>query len=273
MSADRSWRESSAPGSEGIAGAVLILGGTSEGRALAAAAAGVGVPVVSSLAGRVSRPALPVGQVRIGGFGGAVGLQQFLTTHRIRAVVDATHPFAATMTSSAAVACAATGVPLLRLARPGWSGRPAAADWRWVDSIAAAAATTDRLGRRPFLTTGRQTLEQFRILADRFVLVRVVEPPDTALPVQWELVRDRGPYSLTAELSLMRSAAVDVLVTKDSGGDYTSAKLDAASKLGIPVVIVRRPAAPGGVQLVESVPPALAWLSALGTPGSELRQI
>lgn len=269
MSAERSWPESTAAGSEGIAGAVLILGGTSEGRALAAAAVGVGVPVVSSLAGRVSRPALPVGQVRIGGFGGAVGLQQFLTTHRIRAVVDATHPFAATMTSSAAVACAATGIPLLRLARPGWAGLAGAADWNWVDSIAAAAAATDRLGRRPFLTTGRQTLEQFRVLADRFVLVRVVEPPDSALPVRWELIRDRGPYSLTAELSLMRSNSIDVLVTKDSGGDYTSAKLNAASRLGIPVVVVRRPAVPEGVQSVESVPAALAWLSAFGPPGSE----
>lgn len=238
----------------------LILGGTAEARALAAAAIRAGLSVVSSLAGRVSRPALPVGPVRIGGFGGAAGLAGYLRDERIRAVVDATHPFAATMSASAATACGATGVPLLRLARPGWSTRDDAGRWRWVSTTAAAGEVAAQLGRRTFLTTGRQTLDDFIPLADRFVLVRVVEPPTAPLPPAWELIQDRGPYSLAGELDLMESRAIDVLVTKDSGGAYTSAKLDAAATLGLAVVVVRRPAVDERVPAVASAVQALEWL-------------
>jgi len=248
-------------GRSGPAGeTALILGGTAEARALATAANRAGLSVVSSLAGRVSRPALPTGPVRVGGFGGAAGLAGYLRDERIRAVVDATHPFAATMSASAATACTATGVPLLRLARPGWSARADAACWNWVTSTAAAGEVAAQLGGRPFLTTGRQTLGDFVPLSERFVLVRVVELPTTPLPPAWELIRDRGPYSLAGELDLMRSRAIEVLVTKDSGGAYTSAKLDAAAALGVAVVVVRRPAGDAAVPAVASAAQALEWL-------------
>ena len=243
-----------------VVGPVLVLGGTAEGRALAAAAGELGYAVVSSLAGRVSRPALPVGAVRIGGFGGPAGLADYLTGHHIPAVIDATHPFAATMSASAAVACAAVDIPLLRLARPGWSSRPDTASWQWVDSTVAAAELAGRIGQRPFLTTGRQTLPDFALLADRPTLVRVVEPPEVDLPQLWRLVLDRGPYAIAGELALMRSHQVDLVVTKDSGGSYTSAKLDAAAALHIPVVVVRRPMPDPRVSTVDSVAAALDWL-------------
>lgn len=238
---------------------MLILGGTAEARELAAAAVAVGVPIVSSLAGRVSRPARPAGPVRIGGFGGADGLLAYLLAQRIRAVVDATHPFAATISVSAATACAAAGVPLLRLARPGWGGRAAAAGWHWVESTAAAAEAAGRIGHRPFLTTGRQTLADFLPLADRHTLVRVVEPPATVLPPAWQVILDRGPYTLAGELQLLAAHRVDVLVTKDSGGAYTCAKLDAAARRGVPVVIVRRPPAVAGTQVIDAQA-ALHWM-------------
>lgn len=250
-------------------GSVLILGGTAEGRALAAAAVGAGYPIVSSLAGRVARPALPVGPVRIGGFGGSAGLAAYLVDCRVRAVVDATHPFAATMSASAAQACRAVGVPLLRLARPGWSTRPDAGSWQWADSTVAAAGSAGRIGQRAFLTTGRQTLPDFAALADRPTLVRVVEPPEAPLPQRWHLVLDRGPYTLAGELELMTARQVDVLVTKDSGGAYTCAKLDAAAQLHIPVVVVRRPAPDAEVPAVTSVAGAVAWLGrAVGAPSA-----
>lgn len=249
-------------------GCTLILGGTAEGRALAAAAVAAGHPVVSSLAGRVSRPALPVGAVRIGGFGGPDGLAEFLTGAGIGAVVDATHPFAAAMSANAAIACTAVGIPLLRLARPGWSGRPDAGSWLWVDSTVAAAATTRQTGQRPFLTTGRQTLPDFAALADRSTLVRVVEPPELALPERWRVILDRGPYAVAGERALMHADAIDVVVTKDSGGSYTSAKLDAAAELGIPVVVVRRPAPDARVPTVDTVAAALEWLRSPGGPAS-----
>ena len=233
---------------------VLVLGGTAEARALAGLLAAADVDVVSSLAGRVSRPALPVGRVRIGGFGGVDGLAAYLVEHGVTAVVDATHPFAATISANAAAACARTDVPLLRLARPGWSEHPDAGRWTWVDGVAQALAVP---GGRPVLTTGRQSLAEFLPWADRAVLARVVDPPDLELPSAWRLVRSRGPYDRDSERALLRDHRADLLVTKDSGGT-TVAKLDAARELDVPVVVVRRPPAPSG-DSVTDVAGAQRW--------------
>jgi precorrin-6A/cobalt-precorrin-6A reductase len=231
---------------------VLILGGTGEARRLAAALHGDGVPVVSSLAGRVSRPALPVGQVRTGGFGGPDGLARYLQETGVVFVVDATHPFAARISANAAAAARVTGVPLVRLQRPGWREHPDASRWTWVPDAAAARASA-YASRRPFLTTGRQSLPDFLAWSDAAVLARVVDPPEFPLPERWTLLLARGPYELSAEQALMAGHGVDALLTKDSGGDLTSAKLDAAGALGVPVVVIERPPPPPGVPLVTTV--------------------
>ena len=243
---------------------VLILGGTAEARALAAALVATGRPVISSLAGRVRDPALPVGEVRVGGFStaardGVEGLAAYLTERAIGVVVDATHPFAATISTNAVAAAERTATPLLRLQRPGWRDHPDAARWTWVDSAdqAVAAGATSR---RPFLTTGRQSLDLFLPWADLEVTVRVVDPPEFPLPGRWSLIRSRGPYAYADELALMRGAGSDLLVTKDSGGAHTAAKLSAARELGVPVVVIRRPASPPAVPQVESVREVLAKL-------------
>jgi precorrin-6A/cobalt-precorrin-6A reductase len=239
---------------------VLILGGTGEARALAAELDSLGVPVISSLAGRVTDPVLPAGAVRIGGFGGADGLTEYLRRHRIRAVVDATHPFAATISASAGRACAAAGVPLLRLARPGWAEHPLAGIWRWVDDYAGAVAAAR--GGRVLLTTGRNTLTAFAALAAPFVLVRLVQPAAGPLPPGWSVVTSRGPYTAEGEVALMREHRIDVLVTKDSGGAMTEPKLVAADELGVRVVIVRRPLAVAGIPSVDNVAGAAGWARA-----------
>lgn len=236
---------------------VLLLGGTGEARALASLLVADGGDVLSSLAGRVSRPALPAGRVRVGGFGGVDGLATFLVEHRVAVVVDATHPFAATISANAAGACARTGTPLLRLARPGWSTHPDADAWTWVDEVEGALGVP---GDRPVLTTGRQSLEAFLPWAARAVLARVVDPPDLVLPPTWRLVRSRGPYDLASERALLRGHGADLLVTKDSGGRLTEAKLDAARELGVPVVVVRRPPGPAGAAAVADVDAARSWV-------------
>ncbi|MEU2585919.1 cobalt-precorrin-6A reductase [Streptomyces avermitilis] len=239
---------------------VLVLGGTTEARELAASLAPrPGVRVTTSLAGRVSRPGTVEGDVRVGGFGGAEGLAVWLREHRVDAVVDATHPFAAGITANAARAAAATGVPAVVLRRPGW--RPGPGDrWHAVASLPAAADLLPDLGRRVFLTTGRLGLAAFAHQAELHFVVRSVESPEPPMPPDTEVVLARGPFTVADELGLLREHRIDVLVTKDSGGAATSAKLTAARTLGLPVVVVRRPPLPEGMTAVPDVAGALARL-------------
>ena len=241
---------------------ILILGGTSEARELAELLHASGARFVSSLAGRVSRPRLPVGAVQIGGFGGVDGLRAYLAEHRVDTVVDATHPFAEGMTRNAVAACGADGIALLRLERPSWGGASGADEWFWVDDHDAAAATAAELGERAFLTVGRQALDHFvGPLGERRTLARVVDAPALAVPPSWTVLLSRGPYPVESERQIFADHDVDVLVTKDSGGSYTSAKLEVAAERGAAVVIVRRAAAPPDVPTVTDAPAAAAWLA------------
>lgn len=241
---------------------VVILGGTAEARQLAAVLVADGVDVVSSLAGRVGSPSLPRGRVRLGGFGGVSGLAEYLLDQRAAALVDATHPFAATISGNAVRAASLADIPLVRLERPGWRKHPRAEFWTWVPDAAAALAAADS-SRRPFLTTGRQTLASFVSWADRDVVIRLVDPPVTALPARWTVILSRGPYDYSGERQILSEHAIDVLLTKDSGGAHTVAKLDAAGDLGIPVVIIARPEQPS-VRTLRTVAEAAAWSKSTG---------
>lgn len=245
---------------------VLVLGGTTEARALAVALdARPGTRVTTSLAGRVTTPAALPGGVRVGGFGGPEGLADWLRAHEVDALVDATHPFAATMSGHAASAAAHTGTPLLVLRRPGWREQPGDR-WEWADSTDEAARRLSAYGPRVLLTTGRGSLAAFAAIDTHHFLVRAVEEPRPPTPRHLEILLDRGPYTLEAERALLCEHRVDVLVTKDSGGTATSAKLTAARERGLPVLIVRRPAPPVGVPVTHDVPQALERLARITRP-------
>ncbi|MFT4163608.1 MAG: cobalt-precorrin-6A reductase [Microlunatus sp.] len=254
-------------------GRVLILGGTAEARALASELVARGCAVVSSLAGRVRDPALPVGEVRIGGFStasldGIGGLAAYLVEQHITAVVDATHPFAATISTNAVAARGRTGTPLIRLQRPGWRTHPDADRWLWVDSVDDAVEAGGAYAR-PFLTTGRQSLSVFAAgWAEKDVTARVVDPPEFVLPSRWQLIRSRGPYAYADEHALMKAAGTDLLVTKDSGGTHTAAKLDAARDLGIQVLVIARPAVIGDVTEVSTTAEVLDLLKSGADPST-----
>ncbi|MGK8522775.1 cobalt-precorrin-6A reductase [Nocardia asteroides] len=241
---------------------ILILGGTREARELAHIASGErGFEIVSSLAGRVRAPLLPEGEVRVGGFGGAEGLRAWLAANDVAAMVDATHPFAAGMSANAAAAARSSGVPLVHLRRPRWV-RQAGDRWVRVPDLAGAVAETVSLGKRVFLTIGRQGVDAFAESTEQWFLIRAIDPPEGALPPQRQLLLDRGPFTVEDESRLLAEHGIDVLVTKDSGGDQTEAKLVAARAARIPVVVIDRPPLPEGARTVESAAGALDWLRA-----------
>jgi precorrin-6A/cobalt-precorrin-6A reductase len=241
---------------------VLILSGTLEGRKLAERlVAGGDLAVESSFAGRTARPVAPAGALRVGGFGGPAGLAAYLRTRGVRALVDATHPHAPRITANAVVACAEAGTPRLRLARPTWQAG-AADRWTEVADLAAAARHVARSrAKRPFLTIGRQDLAAFADLTEIDFLVRSVDPPDPMPLARATFLAARGPFVEADELALLRAERVDLLVTKNSGGEAAEAKLAAARTLGIPVVMVAPPPEPDG-PLARTIEDAVAWVRA-----------
>ena len=221
---------------------VLILGGTHEAFQLAERLAARGsVEFISSLAGRTREPRLPKGQVRTGGFGGAEGLANYLHAERITHLVNATHPFAAQISTNAVTAADAAGIPLLRLLRPAWAARQ---DDRWVAArdSAEAAELCRREGGHIFLTLGSGELDAFAQIHNAHFLVRMVDPPERLPLRDCRVITARGPFSLQDELRLLTEHRIGLIVAKNSGGEATYAKIDAARRMGLTVVMIERPA-------------------------------
>jgi precorrin-6A/cobalt-precorrin-6A reductase len=241
---------------------ILVLGGTTEASALAASLAErADIDAILSLAGRTTNPRPSPLPTKTGGFGGAEGLARWLTEHKTDAVVDATHPFAAMMSRNAAAACSRLGLPLLGLRRPPWHAQPSD---RWIE-VATMADAVPALGqtpRRVFLTIGRLELAPFATAPQHFYLVRSIEPVSDALPVpRLSTLLARGPFDEAGERALLESEHIDIIVTKNSGGSATYAKIAMARALGLPVVVVARPEKPA-VTEAENVAAALDWVDA-----------
>ena len=220
---------------------MLILGGVGEARELATVlAARPGVRVTLSLAGRTRSPILADCEVRVGGFGGAAGLADWLRTHEVDVLVDATHPFARVISRNAEGAAATIGVPLVVLERPPWAAVPGDR-WTRVNDMDAAVAALGPNERRVFLAVGRQEVAAFRAAPQHHYVIRSIEPmvPE-AMPPKAETILARGPFAAAGEQALFLAHGIDVVVAKNSGGPATYGKIAAARKLGLPVVIVDR---------------------------------
>jgi len=241
---------------------ILILGGTTEARALADALSAKGRAVITSLAGRTIQPRRPQGEVRIGGFGGAAGLADYLRSTAIDALVDATHPYAAAISAHAIEAAGSAGLPLLRFERAPW--QPQKGDrWIVVDTLAAAAKVTSELGKRAFLTIGVKELGRFAGVDNVWFLVRLVDRPGEPIALKnYQLILARGPFDAADERDLLRRHGIDVLIAKNSGGDSTYGKIAAARELGLPVLLLRRPVL-SAARTVTAMAEAIAWVEAL----------
>ncbi len=239
---------------------VLILGGTAESRLLARRLAErSGLDITLSLAGRTASPAAQPVPVRIGGFGGAAGLADYLMERRIDILIDATHAYAGVISANAAAAARQTGVSLIALRRPPWSAVPGD---RWIEvgGVADAVRAVGATERRVFVALGRNELAPFVAAPQHFYLIRSVDPvdPPLALP-HVTYITGRGPFAEADDRALMMEHRIDAVIAKNSGGDATYGKIAAARTLGIDVIMLRRPpaiAAPA----VDTVNDLVAWL-------------
>ncbi|MEF8793188.1 cobalt-precorrin-6A reductase [Thiohalorhabdus sp.] len=240
---------------------VLILAGTTEANALARLLEGHSTLAATvSLAGRTNRPSRTALPYRSGGFGGVEGLADYLRANRVGAMVDATHPFAAGISTNAAAAAERTGVPSMALERPAWQPGPGD-HWIPVPDLDAAAEALRSLGHRVLVTTGRQELVPYEAAPDKHYVIRTIDPPEPPPGLADAVyIQDRGPFDRESEAALMAEHGIDVLVTKNSGGDATRGKLDAARERGIPVMLVQRPARPEGVPVHHDPEAVRQWL-------------
>ena len=241
---------------------LLVLGGTGEATrfvTLATDRFGECLQITTSLAGRTRHPAPLPCAVRIGGFGGAAGLAQWISENRIDLVVDATHPFSSIMSENVRSACETTGKARLVLGRAPWT--PSDGDrWYPVSDADAASQLVPEVGRRPFLTVGERDLACFAALGSIRVVVRLIDLPDRPLPIQnCTVIRGRGPFTLDAERRLLAQHEIDVVVAKNSGGSATYAKISAARDSKIPVIMIKRPSQTAG-ERVETPEHAVSWI-------------
>ena len=245
---------------------VLILGGTGDASKLVARVANIaGIEAIASLAGRTLAPHTPVGNVRIGGFGGVIGLVNYLQEMKIDILIDATHPFAHQISENAAAATWEVGIPRLMVIRPPWQ-KLETDNWLEVENNLDAANALENQSQRVFLTIGRQEIGTFAHLHKIWFLMRMIDPPNADVIVPPGLILyDRGPFTLTSEEEILLKYNIDTIVSKNSGGSATYPKIIAAQKLGIKVVMVKRPPVPSGEQ-VPDVDAAVQWLLNKLTP-------
>ena len=243
---------------------ILVLGGTTEATALARAISDAGLRAVFSYAGRVADPKAQPLPTRVGGFGGAEAMANWLRDTAITRVVDATHPFAAGISANAVTACAACNIPLLALTRQPWEAQPGD-NWHHVPDIPAAVAALEGPKRHVMLAIGRMHLDAFAAQPGHFYLLRLVDAPDGPLPLPDCAVEvSRGPFTVEQDIALMQRHGIELVVAKNAGGSGARAKVDAARALSIPMLMIDRPALPQRAE-VHDIDAVFDWLAHSGT--------
>jgi precorrin-6A/cobalt-precorrin-6A reductase len=237
---------------------ILLLGGTTEANLVAGAIAKAGLAGVYSYAGRTDAPMGQPIHMRVGGFGGVAGLRAYMAAEGITHVIDATHPFAAEMSTNAVAACTASAVPLIALERAPWVAGEGDR-WTWVPDMAAAVAALAGPPRRVFLAIGRQHVDAFAAQPQHHYLLRLVDPPTGAVPFQAKVIVARGPFDVAGDTALMREHKTEIVVAKNAGGKGAVAKIAAARALGLPVVMIERPSLPQR-RVARTVAEVMAWL-------------
>ncbi len=238
---------------------LLVLAGTSDARLLLERIDTT--DVIASLAGVTRTPAKLPCETRIGGFGGADGFRAYMKEAGITGVVDATHPFAAQMTHTAASVCQALDIPHVILQRPEWVAG-ATDDWRFVDRIDEIPDIIPMMAT-VFLGTGRQTLDEFCCLKGRYLLARVIDAPKKPFPHEdGAFLVGTPPFSIVEEVALFKEKGIEWLVVKNAGGEKSKSKLDAAAQLDLPVVMINRPKLPNAT-VVGTVDEAQKWVQEL----------
>jgi precorrin-6A/cobalt-precorrin-6A reductase len=239
---------------------ILLLGGTTEANLMAEAIAKACLSGIYSYAGRTEAPMGQPIHMRVGGFGGMKGLVAYLQAEKITHVIDATHPFAAQMSTNAVAASTTTGTPLIALERAPWT--PGEGDrWTRVPDLSAAVAALEGPAKRVFLAIGRQHLDPFAAQPQHLYLLRLVDPPTSPLPLPLaDVVVARGPFSTASDTALMQAHETELVVAKNAGGKGAVAKIAAARALGLPVVMIDRPMIPDR-PVARTVAEVMAWLN------------
>lgn len=197
--------------------------------------------------------------MRLGGFGGVVGLKSYLNNAAITHVVDATHPFASQVSHNAVTACADCNVPLVAFTRAPWTAVDGDT-WQHVPDIPGAVAVLNRPRQRVLLAVGRMHLNAFAPNPQHHYVLRLVDPPLKPLPLpETTVIVDRGPFTVEGDMDLMRAQGIECVVSKNSGGTGAVAKITAARQLGLPVIMIDRPPMPARAE-AHSVEAVLRWL-------------
>lgn len=219
---------------------LLVIGGTSDGRKLASELHCLGFSVTYSIAGLVRKTKLPCAVIS-GGFTQFGGLKQYVIENNITHLIDGTHPFAEKMSNTIAKVSAELNIESVRFHRLPWQKTDRD---QWVE-VNGWADVLDEVSthKSVFITAGQVTQSVIDALASQIphLLLRTAMPVNINLPSNVTWIKAIGPFELETEQALIKAHHIDAIISKNSGGESTYAKMQAAAGANICVYQFKRP--------------------------------